>query len=90
MFTGAVADRRRRPRVLPGPATVVRWVDDSLLGPVPIPGYPFKFGDQPELPDLQAPLLGEHNAEVLQSQLGFSDDRIAELTIAGVLRQGTT
>ena len=69
---------------------MVRWVDDSLLGPVPIPGYPFKFGDQPQLPDLRAPLLGEHNADVLQTQLGYSDERIAELTTAGVLRQGTT
>ena len=69
---------------------MVRWVDDALLGPVPIPGYPFKFGDQPKLPDLQAPLLGQHNAEILRAELGFSDERIAELTAAGVLRQGST
>ena len=69
---------------------MVRWVDDDLLGPVPIPGYPFKFGDQPKLPDLQAPLLGQHNAEILRSELDFSDERIAELTAAGVLRQGST
>ncbi len=69
---------------------MVRWVDDPLLGPVPIPGYPFKFGDQEELPDLVAPLLGQHNAEILSSRLGFSDDRIAQLFEAGVLRTGLT
>jgi crotonobetainyl-CoA:carnitine CoA-transferase CaiB-like acyl-CoA transferase len=69
---------------------MVRWVDDPMLGKVPIPGYPFKFGDQPPLPDLVAPLLGQHNSEILSSRLGFSEERIAELTAAGVLRQGTT
>ncbi|MDA3039498.1 MAG: CoA transferase [Actinomycetota bacterium] len=69
---------------------MVRWVDDPLLGSVPIPGYPFKFGDQPELPDLVAPLLGQHNAEILRSRLGLSDEQIAQLTDAGVLRSGST
>lgn len=69
---------------------MVRWVDDPVLGQVPIPGYPFKFGDRPDLPDLVAPLLGQHNAEILRERLQMSDDRIAELTDAGVLRQGAT
>jgi pimeloyl-ACP methyl ester carboxylesterase len=69
---------------------MVRWVEDPLVGPVPIPGYPFKFGDQPNLPDLVAPILGQHNAEILSDRLGLLADRIAELTAAGVLRQGTT
>jgi crotonobetainyl-CoA:carnitine CoA-transferase CaiB-like acyl-CoA transferase len=69
---------------------MVRWVDDPLAGKVPIPGYPFKFGDQPNLPDLVAPLLGQHNGEILSSRLGLSDERIAELTEAGVLRQSAS
>lgn len=69
---------------------MVRWIDDPLAGKMPIPGYPFKFGDQPQLPDLVAPTLGQHNAEVLRSHLGMDDDEIAELTAAGVLRQGST
>ncbi len=66
---------------------MVRWVDDPLAGKVPIPGYPFKFGDQPTLPDLTAPTLGQHNAEILGGRLGMSAERVAELTEAGVLRQ---
>jgi crotonobetainyl-CoA:carnitine CoA-transferase CaiB-like acyl-CoA transferase len=69
---------------------MVRWIDDPLLGSIPIPGYPFKFGDQKELPNLVAPLLGQHNAQILSEVLGLSDERIAELTDAGVLREGST
>jgi len=66
---------------------MVRWVDDPILGKIPIPGFPYKFGAQPQLPDIQAPLLGEQNAEILQGELGWSDQRVAELTEAGVLYQ---
>ena len=44
---------------------MVRWVDDKLLGSIPIPGFPWKFGAQPELPDIEAAILGQHNDEVL-------------------------
>jgi crotonobetainyl-CoA:carnitine CoA-transferase CaiB-like acyl-CoA transferase len=36
-----------------------------------------------------APLLGEHNAEVL-TQLGYTPDAIAAMEAAGVLRRGDT
>ncbi len=64
---------------------MVRWVDDPMLGKIPIPGFPFKFGAQPQLPDIRAPFLGEHNAEVLSDELGLSTERIAELAASGVL-----
>jgi crotonobetainyl-CoA:carnitine CoA-transferase CaiB-like acyl-CoA transferase len=67
---------------------MVRWVDDRQLGKVPIPGFPFKFGAQPELPPLEAALLGEHNQEILGTRLGLSPERVAALTQAGVLHQG--
>ncbi|MFT7599461.1 MAG: CoA:oxalate CoA-transferase, partial [Acidimicrobiales bacterium] len=69
---------------------MVRWVDDPLLGQVPIPGYPFKFGDQPELPTLTAPLLGQHNAEILIDELGMTEAQVASLEAAGVLHHGDT
>lgn len=64
---------------------MVRMVDDPVLGEVMIPGYPFKFSAQPDLPDLVAPLLGEHNAAVLSGVLGYDGDRIDRLHDAGVL-----
>ena len=64
---------------------MVRMVDDPVLGEVMIPGYPFKFSAQPELPDLVAPLLGEHNTAVLADILGYDDERIAALEAKEVL-----
>lgn len=63
----------------------VRTVRDPVLGSLSIPGFPLRFSAQPELPDLVAPLLGEHNASVLEGLLGYSSARVAELTTAGVL-----
>ena len=64
---------------------MVRTVADPLLGEVTIPGFPLKFSAFPELPDIQAPLLGEHGREVLRESLGYSDAQIAELQAKGVL-----
>ena len=68
----------------------IREVDDPLLGRVKIPGFPFRFSAQPELPDLTAPLLGQHNAEILGGVLGYDSARIAALADAGVLVSGKT
>ncbi len=64
---------------------MVREVPDPVLGRVTIPGFPLKFSATPELPDIQAPLLGEHGAQVLKEVLGYSDVLIAELRRDGVL-----
>jgi crotonobetainyl-CoA:carnitine CoA-transferase CaiB-like acyl-CoA transferase len=69
---------------------MVRRVPDPVLGEVTIPGFPFKFGALPELPDLRAPLLGEHNAAVLRERLGMEDARIAALERSGVLVRGAS
>jgi len=67
---------------------MVRKVPDPVLGEVTIPGFPFKFGEIPELPDLRAPLLGEHNALVLRERLGLDAARIEALAKSGVLVSG--
>jgi len=64
---------------------MIRQVPDPLLGEVTIPGFPLKFSEFPELPQIFAPTLGEHNAEILRESLGFDETRIRELTEAGVL-----
>lgn len=69
---------------------MVRWVEDPLLGAVPIPGFPWKFGAQPELPDLVAPTLGGHNAQILRDKLGYDDARIEQLTNDGVIVSGSS
>lgn len=67
---------------------MVRRVPDPILGEVTIPGFPLKFSEFPELPALKAPLLGEHNAEVLREHLGFDDARVRDLFERGVLHSG--
>ena len=67
---------------------MVKHIEDPILGPMSIPGTPFRFPAQPERPDLVAPVLGEHNAAVLAGLLGYDEARIAQLRAAGVLVSG--
>jgi CoA:oxalate CoA-transferase len=64
---------------------MVRKVRDPILGEVTIPGFPLRFSAYPDLPDIQAPLLGEHGAQVLKEVLGYADDRIAKLKESAIL-----
>jgi CoA:oxalate CoA-transferase len=66
----------------------VRTVADPVLGSLSIPGFPLRFSAQPSLPELTAPLLGEHNAAVLEQLLGYTPAQVAELSAAGVLASG--
>lgn len=63
----------------------VRRVSDRMLGEFDIPGMPLRFSGHPELPELEAPLLGEHNGEILTGLLGYDAAQVAELESAGVL-----
>ncbi len=65
----------------------VRKAQDPVLGEVDVPGFPLRFSASPGQLDMQAPLLGQHNAEVLKEFLAYSDERIAELEQQGVLVQ---
>jgi CoA:oxalate CoA-transferase len=67
---------------------MVRQVPDQILGEVTIPGFPFKFSALPEELDLRAPLLGEHNEEVLTRYLGRSPETVAALYQQEVLHKG--
>lgn len=64
---------------------MVRRVGDPVLGEMVMAGYPFKFSAQPDLPELVAPLLGEHNRGVLTGLLGYDDATIDALEANGVL-----
>ena len=64
---------------------MIRTVPDPILGEVTIPGFPLKYSEFPQLPDIQAPLLGQHSADVLREQLSYTDENIAALREKGVL-----
>jgi CoA:oxalate CoA-transferase len=65
----------------------VRKIRDRIIGEYDIPGVPLRFSDFPTELELQAPFLGEHNAEILGG-LGYSADKISELEKAGILMRG--
>ncbi len=64
----------------------VRTITDRLTGTFQIPGMPLKFSEFPDDLPLEAPTLGEHNADILRDWLGHSDQEIADLRAAGVLQ----
>jgi CoA:oxalate CoA-transferase len=65
----------------------VRTINDPILGEFKIPGFPLRFSGFPEELEFDAPMLGEHNATVLEEYLGFSPNRVAELEDSGVLHR---
>ena len=64
---------------------MIRKVTDPLLGELTIPGFPLKFSEFPDLPTIEAPLLGEHGAGVLKEYLGLSEGEVDQLRAAGVI-----
>ena len=63
----------------------IRRINDPIIGEVIIPGNPLRFSEFPFDLDQYAPLLGEHNGEVL-AELGYTPNTVAALVEAGVLR----
>jgi crotonobetainyl-CoA:carnitine CoA-transferase CaiB-like acyl-CoA transferase len=63
----------------------VRKIHDRVLGEFQVPGFPLRFSEFPGELTLEAPFLGEHNAEILHTYLGYSTSRVRELESAGVL-----
>jgi len=64
---------------------IVRKLSHSLAGEVPTVANPVQFSDTPVEYKLAAPVLGQHTAEVLKNDLGYSDDEIAQLYDSGAI-----
>ena len=60
-------------------------VEQMLSGPLPMPGTVFKMSETPGDPLNPAPFLGEHNSEVYQRILGYSEEKIAALMAKGII-----
>jgi len=56
-----------------------------VLGEYDAPGFPLKFSAFPGALPLEAPFLGENNAEVLGKYLGYSAERVKQLEAEGIL-----
>jgi crotonobetainyl-CoA:carnitine CoA-transferase CaiB-like acyl-CoA transferase len=57
------------------------------IGPVALPKSPFRFSETTVEIRRRSPLLGEHNESVLTRYLGYSPEKVAALTQAGILIQ---
>lgn len=66
----------------------VRTIHDRILGDFDVPGFALRFSDFPERLELQAPTLGEHNAEILTQWLGYTPAQVQELERRGILHRG--
>lgn len=64
---------------------IVRTVKDRSFGEIEIPGMPLRFSGFPEELTLDAPYLGEHNHEVLESVLSMTPGEVDALLGEGVL-----
>ena len=65
---------------------MVRTVEDPHFGSIEVTGLPIRFSAY-EPPDQEplAPLLGQHNGEILQEVLSLSDAEIQVLEHDGIL-----
>jgi crotonobetainyl-CoA:carnitine CoA-transferase CaiB-like acyl-CoA transferase len=87
---GIPAARLTNPRdLLSNPHLVARGylepVTHAVVGTHPIPGLPLRLSGVDRWIRRPAPLVGEHNTEVLGGLLGLSSDDLERLTAAGVI-----
>ena len=66
----------------------IRPVEDPFLGRLMLPGFPLRFSGQTDYAAKVAPLLGQHNAQILSEVVGYDTGRITELTRSGLLVSG--
>ena len=66
----------------------ITTVDDPMLGPLDVPGFPARFGAQlnPAYADTPAPGLGQHTDEVLTELLGYDTTEINRLRADAIVR----
>jgi formyl-CoA transferase len=62
-------------------------IEHPGIGPIAIPKSPFRMSQTPAMIRARTPLLGEHNEKILGDYLGYSADKIASFTNAGILVQ---
>jgi len=64
-------------------------VEHTKLGKIKVVNFPVKMTESPGEVVSAAPLLGQHNHEILTEVLGYSEEKIEELRKAGVIAQST-
>jgi crotonobetainyl-CoA:carnitine CoA-transferase CaiB-like acyl-CoA transferase len=60
-------------------------VDHENAGPIKVVNFPVKFSATPAYVKSAAPVIGQHNVEILQGILGYDDSKITELRKANAI-----
>jgi crotonobetainyl-CoA:carnitine CoA-transferase CaiB-like acyl-CoA transferase len=60
-------------------------VEQAISGKVKVPGSLFKFSKTPGNIRYPAPLLGEHNQEILSEMLGYTEEKITQFSNEGTI-----
>jgi formyl-CoA transferase len=60
-------------------------VPDPILGSVKLVGPVARMSESPEPVTNAAPLLGQHNAEILKEFLGYTDEQVGQLKADAVI-----
>ena len=68
---------------------MVVTAEHATIGPMKVIGRPVKFPGAKQPPVTAPPTIGQHTAEVLRAQLGYSDGEIEALTRAGIIDRVT-
>ncbi|MFB0543620.1 MAG: CoA transferase, partial [Candidatus Bathyarchaeia archaeon] len=64
-------------------------VDQPKMGRIKVVNFPVKMSETPGEVVSAAPLLGQHNKEILTNYLGLTEDEVDQLIKSGVIAQGT-
>lgn len=59
---------------------MITEIEQEISGKVKVPGSLFKLSKTPGVLDQPAPILGEHNSEILSELLGYSEEEIEALS----------
>ncbi|PKB73746.1 MAG: hypothetical protein BZY75_00160 [SAR202 cluster bacterium Io17-Chloro-G7] len=62
-----------------------RPLDHQEMGTIPYPGHQFRISGYDSGPRTPAPVLGQHNEEVMRELLGMTEDEVTEAIIGGAL-----
>jgi len=63
--------------------------EHSTIGPMRLAGRPIKFPGSPQRPSTAPPTMGQHTAEVLRDELGYSEAEIDALRRDGIIDRVT-
>ena len=64
----------------------LRHLENQEMGTIPYAGHQFRIKGYDSGPRFPAPVLGQHNEQVLREVLGMTDDEITEAIIAEAIQ----